>query len=511
MEMKEREISLLDLFAEILLHWRGILMAMLLGGILLGGVNAIRRSQEEVVLPPWEAVDEVQQTKVHVAAMLKDQYEAALDYWQKSALRRLAPQHAQQAELTFAVRAESYQRAYAIADIYAGLLEDAALYGYVEGKCGTDGSVKELVSLKGMSGSGQYALGSKDVIIAMQNMRIMGNGEGTGDGEAVAAAGRVQILYDDAEICSAMADAVVEFLRQRSGELEKEIGSHELVVLGRSQGEAVGGDIAFRISQNMDTLARLESQAASRLAAFTEEEKAYYEYLLAGGPQGGDAGEHEAQPDSTGGQGTAAKQDAMVAPAASASWLSRLSVKYVFLGAVLAAFLYAFAVFLKYIMDGKLRGTDSFLELYGVPHLGTVPAAAEEKRFLGVIDKWIRRLQRRSQRVFTREEAAGLAAAAVKMAALKKGAGRVCCMGCGLKGDAREVCGQIQKQLEAAGVRAEVLDNVLYDAEEMSRLEGAGSVVLVETAGATLYGEICRELELLQRQEIPVLGGIVVE
>ena len=52
---------------------------------------------------------------------------------------------------------------------------------------------------------------------------------------------------------------------------------------------------------------------------------------------------------------------------------------------------------------------------------------------------------------------------------------------------------------------------ILTDAnftEEVLHFKG---VVLVEKVGSTLYTEIAQELELLQRQEIKVLGGIVVE
>lgn len=99
----------------------------------------------------------------------------------------------------------------------------------------------------------------------------------------------------------------------------------------------------------------------------------------------------------------------------------------------------------------------------------------------------------------------------MKMAALKNGAKEVCLLGCELKGNTMEICGRIKEQLEAAGLEVNTLSNVLYDAEAMERLGSVGSVVLVETAGVTLYDEILKELELLQRQEITVLGGIVAE
>ena len=37
--MKEREISLADLVIEILLHWRGIVLLMVIGGAFLGAFS----------------------------------------------------------------------------------------------------------------------------------------------------------------------------------------------------------------------------------------------------------------------------------------------------------------------------------------------------------------------------------------------------------------------------------------------------------------------------------------
>lgn len=43
--MEEREISLVDLMADILLHWRGIIALMLIGGILMGGFSYVRSAR----------------------------------------------------------------------------------------------------------------------------------------------------------------------------------------------------------------------------------------------------------------------------------------------------------------------------------------------------------------------------------------------------------------------------------------------------------------------------------
>ena len=41
-KMKEREIDLLDMIADILSHWRGLLIAIVLGAVLLGAFSYTR-------------------------------------------------------------------------------------------------------------------------------------------------------------------------------------------------------------------------------------------------------------------------------------------------------------------------------------------------------------------------------------------------------------------------------------------------------------------------------------
>lgn len=84
-------------------------------------------------------------------------------------------------------------------------------------------------------------------------------------------------------------------------------------------------------------------------------------------------------------------------------------------------------------------------------------------------------------------------------------------MGCSLSAGADVVCESLKAALEKEGITVTVLDNLLYNAEVMEKVETMADVVLVEKAGSTLYNEIASELALLKRQEITVLGGIIVE
>ena len=80
-----------------------------------------------------------------------------------------------------------------------------------------------------------------------------------------------------------------------------------------------------------------------------------------------------------------------------------------------------------------------------------------------------------------------------------------------MKENTLKVAESIQKVLEEDSIEMTVLNNVLYDQGAMEQLQGVKSVFLLEKSGETLYNEITKELELLNRQEIKILGVIVVE
>ena len=80
-----------------------------------------------------------------------------------------------------------------------------------------------------------------------------------------------------------------------------------------------------------------------------------------------------------------------------------------------------------------------------------------------------------------------------------------------MTGNTLDVCEKIQTRLTVEEINVCILNNILYDAEALEMIASFQGVVLVETAGSTLYEEIQNELEILKRQNLAVLGGSVVE
>ena len=163
---------------------------------------------------------------------------------------------------------------------------------------------------------------------------------------------------------------------------------------------------------------------------------------------------------------------------------------------------------MRYIFNSKIRVSDELQSLYHIPQIGTI-VKDSGKKF--IVDKWVDDLRHYGKRKFSAEQSVELAFAAVKIAAVKNGLNNICLMGCNLSAGADAACESLKAALEKEGITVTVLDNLLYNAEVMEKVETMAGVVLVEKAGSTLYNEIASELALLKRQEITVLGGIIVE
>lgn len=509
--MKEREVSLGDLIIEILLHWRVIVIAMVVGGMLLGAfsfysssktarIQREKREQQEQLMAEQKEQEakmseeelvkrqhankqeleakltEMQIANVNMAIMYEQFRDEKMLYQKKSILMQIDPFNAPRAELTFLVKADDMEKTYNIQKIYEDLLTSTELFDYIKDECGIENAVNELISLERTS----YG-------------QMQGN-------DTV----RILVLHSDESTCQLMADMIVKYVQQQQKLLEEKVGAHQIELIGQSIATILNTDILTQQRNCEADIAAQNNSAVKLKSAFTDEEWYYYNYLV--------AGKASANPDKEALEESEAEDtesdkitDTIIVTTPG------VSIKYVVLGMILFAFGYVFVIFLMYILNNKLRATDNLQDIYNIPQLGTITGDEKKKKFLGIIDEWILKLRYCNARRFAPGEAANLAAVATKMAVKKQGVNKICLIGCNLAGEALNVCELVKERLTAEGASVQILSNVLYDAEVMEELVDAQGAVLVETAGSTMYDEIVKELELLNRQNITVLGGIVVE
>lgn len=526
--MKEREISLIDLLTEILLRWRGIVI-MMLAGIILFGVFSfvqtyraskaqeaeVKAAQEEIVRKEaereaeeleqqkereelermtleeqlGEELTELQMREVRYAITYETMYNDKLAYREQSLMMQLDPNNVKKVELTFYVSSDDRQRSHDIEKVYEDIVRSGEAIEYIAKQIGCDAAnINEGISL----GRGSSGL--------LEDTNTF----------------RVSILHYNKSDCKRMAQALTEFVDSKYDELSETMGRHEITLTNQSFSVTTEPSVLSHQRSYLSDLDSLENTIVNAKSRFTFDQWDYYDFLVNGKLTGiseekkekAEADEAKEQEDEEDDEETETPEAIMER---GVTVTPRVSMKYVVLGAVLMAFLYVFVIFVIYVLNNRLRTTDSLQDMYEIPQLGMIPGQEKSKKPFAFIDEWILSLRDRNKRKFTKVEAVELSVVAVKMAVGKAELDRICLIGCDLKQQSLEICDAIQEKLSGDNVRVSVLNNVLYDAQAMSELEGEKGVVLVERAGATLYTEIAQELELLNRQGIKVLGGIVVE
>ena len=165
--MEEREIDLLDMIADILSHWRGLLVALIIGAVLMGGfsyVKSYRNIQSTPTVEEEPELDElaVEEQLTQLEDSLSDSEKAAVlttvddereylykdKYFQESVYMQLDPLDIVQTELVYRIQAEDEGLAQHLGTLYKNIVGGVGLYDWVEQQTGIDAAyAAELISV----------------------------------------------------------------------------------------------------------------------------------------------------------------------------------------------------------------------------------------------------------------------------------------------------------------------------------------------------------------------------
>lgn len=514
--MEEKEIDLIDLIADILAHWRGMLICMLAGAVLLGAFSYVRsyrnvkeakKESDEYAsqngsLPLEELLyDEKVSSKVRLKELeelLTDSEKAAVfmliddeqeqeiyrQYVEQSILMHMDPYNMPRMDLLFSIQVEDMGQGNMLRTVYEELINGVGMFQYVEEQTGISGvSAAELIGAQ-----------------ARSNVLVLNGAQETDFGNDYL---KVIIYHSDEAECRKLAQCVKDYIVQQQECLTQELGAHNVVLLSEAAGRVMDTGVRDRQISYSNTDLSLQMSCANTKAALSKAQQSYYD-LLTGG-----TGVLEKEPEVEEDLQATDKQQSAESQPEEPIGSPSVSVKMAVVGALLFVFVYAGIFFLRYVLNNKLRAVDELQKLYHIAQLGLIVKDEDKKKIF--IDRWIDALRNRNKRRFTREQSLELAAAAVKMSLYRRGENSVCLMGCDLEAGADAASRALKEMLEKENIAVAILNNVIYDAEEMEKLKDVKSIVLVEKAMSTLYDEILRELELISRQNIMTLGGIIVE
>ena len=184
-------------------------------------------------------------------------------------------------------------------------------------------------------------------------------------------------------------------------------------------------------------------------------------------------------------------------------------IKIIIIGSLAFAFVYCMIWAVKYIFDGSLKVSDDLQQLIGVPHIGEIITVGEPSF---AIDKWAYRLKHHGRQVLPVEGSLELIASVISVNAKKGELSEVAFAGCSLKKKAYVYCEDLAAILKNEhGIDSKILEDVVYDKDDVEALADSKGVVLIETVGASAYSDLQKEMQLINQLSINVIGGVILE
>ena len=187
-----------------------------------------------------------------------------------------------------------------------------------------------------------------------------------------------------------------------------------------------------------------------------------------------------------------------------------ISPKMVVIGAVAFAFIYCMIWALKYIFDGNIKISDDLHQLINADLIGNI-ITVKEPSF--IIDKLIYRLKHHAVgKVLPVEDSLELIASVISVNAKNGEINEVAFAGCELKKKAYEYCEKLAAILkDSHGLDSKIIGDIVYNKDDVETLADEKGIVLIETAGASAYSDIQREMQLINQLSINVIGGVIIE
>ncbi len=508
--MEEREIDLIDLMVEILYRWKGLILSMIICTLLLGGFGYYKSYREVKAAAAGTAVESettpeqeeasARQLLTETSVSVVDQIlnsEASLagymKYYNTSVLMKIDPYNVPWTYLVYSIHTDGNEDAADLSALYVQAINAEignTMAEAVEGL--TASQATELFNVSNVVYSNENS--SNDAVLT------------------------VKVRHSDVDTCGKMADAVDALVKSLAPVVGGDHSNHTVKQVSRDAYTAIDMSLYNSQKSYRDTIVNLRNTIAVAKDKLTADELAYYDLLAASGKYDSASKQEmveqindtieEAKESLAEERRKAREAAAAAASAATMNAKPSVSVKYLFIGLILGAFVYAGGAAVVYILRNVVRYVDDTAAIFGVFRLGAIP---DEKRWnQNGYTRWLRKVRDRGMEAISREQAVGVTAVSIVTLAEKKELTNLCIIGRNVGKFNQDVQDALLKALPE-NLRVGTADNILSDPEAMKVMAGYDGVVLLEKAGETKYEEIATELKVIKAQGQTLLGAVITE
>lgn len=503
---EERIIDLKDMLKDILLRWRLLIIAMLVGAVLLDGVSVFQSYRNAKSIEKLNALSEKESstekqediTKLKAALSTREVEEVenavlsyktyrtnfleTTDYINNSIRMKIDPNHIPTMTVCYSVD-NHYEAVYPViasrdttTDIITAYCNVLLNDGVLERICddlGTDPSyIKELVSITRSGTSSLY----------------------------------IGVIADEKTTCEKICDAITEELERVTPEIQATFGEFDIAEYSRSYTERADAALLADQQGKSNVLYNYKVYLNSVITNMTAEQQAYYYALLDEMATDGnemetvtEAKEYEMETV------TEEKEYEIEVPA-----IKIVSLKYIVVGLFIGFFIVCCGIILKYVLNNRLHVADEMKEYYKTPVIGILKITKQPARFLGSVDQFILSAFQGELKNVTNENQVKIICANIQVAIRREHMKNVYLTGTHQGEKWQQIIESIKQSMEVDAVQVSNGGSVISDPGALKDMADSDGVVFIEYVKKSKYKDIDRELEICKENNISVIGSVVI-
>lgn len=471
MENQVREISLRHLFWKVMLGWKLWVVCALLFAILLPGVKYAKdaRAYKAAQQPQEDVTQDIVFTKTEQQQIDDVKNLQALQdknsvYMQESLLMNIDPYQEHVLELKYYIDSDyTYNYSKDNRQNYTSAITNA----YVD------------YAAHGLNQKDVW----KDVDTQAEDKYLTELVSADVDSDNTFS---VLVKYTDNKSLKCVSEAIQKELKGRHEDIQKQIGSHRLVLISENYQVSTDTDLANTQNSVADLIKSYRDQISTLTSTMTEEQLKVVDSELA-----------EERDDET-------DVDAPESTDVSAPVFSK---KYVVLGFVMGIFLAAMCLVCVAVLSNRLQEAVELVRFYKLRQFGVLTQGKGARGFTG----FLLRIKYRNQKLLSAAASVQLAISNIELYCRNEGITKLFLTGSEIEHVDKAIITKIVEGLSAKGVQTVYGENICYDAAAMREASEAGHVVLVEITNVSIYQEIEKELRMLKDWNVDVAGCVGVE
>lgn len=305
----------------------------------------------------------------------------------------------------------------------------------------------------------------------------------------------VQILAPNTKTAEGMAKILNEEVLESSSDLKDKYGNFSIEAMKQISTSIVDKDLMTQQHDYSSRLNNLKTYFENLRSSMTEGQESYFDALI----ENYEA-EDEVVPDSD------VVEEVTVVEKPEMQYIN---IKYIILGLAIGFVLSAAYACLPYVFGNKLAVLEEVSDYYGLSLLGTMED--ERKKKESKLTQKINLVFDKNRYNNTKEEKSQLICTQVLMALRKAKAEKVYLASTLDTDEINRVEREIVEKLGKSGVKATIGNMLLYRQDALEGLMAEEYIIIVEKLGSSNLEDIYKEIEVCNNYNVMPIGAIIIE